>query len=196
MVFAMIPGENDSIMVPIPQYHFVLRFHRTVRRRPCPSTLMRRVSGPWMWLRVAESVNEARAKVFNVSIRLVFINLKPTGASVRGMSQLIQFAYDMRLVLCADEVCQENLCNSDKAFFSARYVLNKMRAHLEYTQEIVSFHTVSKGAYGECGMRGGYMEMHNFDPAVVSQDVQDRGNQPVLQHAGRALAVSMMVQYP
>jgi aspartate/methionine/tyrosine aminotransferase len=37
------------------------------------------------------------------------------------------------------------------------------------TQEVVSFHTVSKGAYGECGMRGGYMEMHNFDPAVIDQ---------------------------
>ena len=35
--------------------------------------------------------------------------------------------------------------------------------------ELVSFHTVSKGAWGECGMRGGYMECHNFDPAVVDE---------------------------
>ena len=35
--------------------------------------------------------------------------------------------------------------------------------------ELVSFHTVSKGAWGECGMRGGYMELHNFDPAVVDE---------------------------
>jgi hypothetical protein len=35
--------------------------------------------------------------------------------------------------------------------------------------EIVSFHTVSKGAYGECGLRGGYMELYNMDPEVIDQ---------------------------
>lgn len=29
--------------------------------------------------------------------------------------------------------------------------------------ELVSFHTVSKGVYGECGLRGGYMELTNID---------------------------------
>ena len=35
--------------------------------------------------------------------------------------------------------------------------------------ELLSMHTVSKGAYGECGLRGGYMEMHNVSPAVVDE---------------------------
>ena len=35
--------------------------------------------------------------------------------------------------------------------------------------ELASFHTVSKGAYGECGLRGGYVELHNFDPEVVNE---------------------------
>ena len=35
--------------------------------------------------------------------------------------------------------------------------------------ELLSLHTVSKGAYGECGLRGGYMEMHNVSPAVVDE---------------------------
>ena len=34
--------------------------------------------------------------------------------------------------------------------------------------ELVSFHSVSKGVLGECGTRGGYMELHNFD-----RDVRD-----------------------
>jgi aspartate/methionine/tyrosine aminotransferase len=29
--------------------------------------------------------------------------------------------------------------------------------------EIVTFHTVSKGVYGECGMRGGAMELMNIE---------------------------------
>jgi glutamate--glyoxylate aminotransferase len=35
--------------------------------------------------------------------------------------------------------------------------------------ELVSFHTVSKGVYGECGLRGGYMEMVNIHPGTVSE---------------------------
>ena len=35
--------------------------------------------------------------------------------------------------------------------------------------ELASFHTVSKGTYGECGLRGGYVEVHNFDPEVVNE---------------------------
>lgn len=32
--------------------------------------------------------------------------------------------------------------------------------------ELVSFHTVSKGYWGECGQRGGYFEMTNISPKV------------------------------
>ena len=35
--------------------------------------------------------------------------------------------------------------------------------------ELVSFHSVSKGFLGEGGVRGGYMELHNIDPAVATQ---------------------------
>ena len=34
---------------------------------------------------------------------------------------------------------------------------------------MVSFHSTSKGVIGECGRRGGYMELHNIDPYVQSQ---------------------------
>jgi len=29
--------------------------------------------------------------------------------------------------------------------------------------ELISLHSVSKGLQGECGLRGGYFEVHNFD---------------------------------
>ena len=35
--------------------------------------------------------------------------------------------------------------------------------------QIVSFHSTSKGLIGECGRRGGYMELHRIDPYVQSQ---------------------------
>lgn len=30
--------------------------------------------------------------------------------------------------------------------------------------ELISMNSVSKGLFGECGLRGGYMETHNLDP--------------------------------
>jgi aspartate/methionine/tyrosine aminotransferase len=33
--------------------------------------------------------------------------------------------------------------------------------------ELVSFHSTSKGLYGECGHRGGYMEVVGFDEKVI-----------------------------
>lgn len=34
--------------------------------------------------------------------------------------------------------------------------------------ELISFHTVSKGVYGECGLRGGYFECLNIHPDTVA----------------------------
>lgn len=47
--------------------------------------------------------------------------------------------------------------------------------------ELVSFHTVSKGVYGECGLRGGYMELTNIDQRYLSTSV-----------CGRALRIFIM----
>ena len=35
--------------------------------------------------------------------------------------------------------------------------------------ELISFHTVSKGVYGECGLRGGYFETLNIHPETVAE---------------------------
>ena len=36
-------------------------------------------------------------------------------------------------------------------------------------QELISYHSTSKGLMGECGLRGGYMELENIDPYVQGQ---------------------------
>ena len=35
--------------------------------------------------------------------------------------------------------------------------------------ELASLHSVSKGLTGECGLRGGYTYLHNFNPYVWEQ---------------------------
>lgn len=38
---------------------------------------------------------------------------------------------------------------------------------------LISFMSTSKGWHGECGLRGGYMEMINFDPDVKGTFLKD-----------------------
>ncbi len=35
--------------------------------------------------------------------------------------------------------------------------------------ELLSYHTVSKGTGGECGLRGGYVEMTNIHPGTIDE---------------------------
>jgi len=60
-------------------------------------------------------------------------------------------------------VYQENVYyKQDKPFVSFRKVLRSMGPEFNDV-ELVSFHSTSKGVLGECGMRGGYMELTNID---------------------------------
>jgi aspartate/methionine/tyrosine aminotransferase len=34
--------------------------------------------------------------------------------------------------------------------------------------ELFSFHSISKGITGECGLRGGYVEISEIDPLVMA----------------------------
>lgn len=44
--------------------------------------------------------------------------------------------------------------------------------------ELASFHTVSKGAYGECGLRGGYFDLMNFHQGTVDELYKVRPRRP------------------
>jgi aspartate/methionine/tyrosine aminotransferase len=52
------------------------------------------------------------------------------------------------------------------AFCSAKRAAHECGLLESDAIELVSFHSVSKGVYGECGRRGGYMELVGIDPAV------------------------------
>lgn len=82
---------------------------------------------------------------------------------------VIQFAFEERLFLLADEVYQDNVYAEGSQFHSFKKVLMEMGPPYSTQQELVSFHSVSKGYMGECGFRGGYMEVVNMDPDVQQQ---------------------------
>jgi aspartate/methionine/tyrosine aminotransferase len=79
---------------------------------------------------------------------------------------ITEFCAEHGIVLLADEVYQTNVYAKGAEFVSAKKVA--LDCKLKNLQ-LVSFHSTSKGLVGECGRRGGYMELHHIDPYVQSQ---------------------------
>lgn len=168
---AIIRGPTDGVMVPIPQYPLYSASIALYGGELVPYYLEE--DGGWA-LNIDElqrSLDAAKSK--GITCRaLVFINPgNPTGQclTIENIRDLIDFCYHNKIILCADEVYQENIYNPSRPFVSARKVLASMNEEVRLGLELISFHTVSKGAYGECGLRGGYMELLNFDETVMAE---------------------------
>ncbi|XP_023604069.1 alanine aminotransferase 1 [Myotis lucifugus] len=69
----------------------------------------------------------------------------------------------------ARQVYQDNVYAEGSQFHSFKKVLMEMGPPYSTQQELASFHSISKGYMGECGLRGGYVEVVNMDPAVQQQ---------------------------
>ncbi|KAM4793339.1 LOW QUALITY PROTEIN: alanine aminotransferase 1 [Cyanocitta cristata] len=95
----------------------------------------------------------------------------PTGQvqSRECIEDVIKFAYEEKLFLMADEVYQDNIYAQGSAFHSFKKVLAEMGPPYSEVVELASFHSISKGFMGECGLRSGYVEVVNMDPEVKMQ---------------------------
>ncbi|XP_036951390.1 alanine aminotransferase 2 [Acanthopagrus latus] len=98
----------------------------------------------------------------------------PTGQvqSKKCIEEVLHFAYEENLFVMADEVYQDNVYSPDSQFHSFKKVLYEMGPEYFSNVELASFHSTSKGYTGECGFRGGYMEVLNMDPQVKAQLVK------------------------
>jgi alanine transaminase len=97
----------------------------------------------------------------------------------------------------ADEVYQENVYAEGKEFLSFRKVAREMGV-LEGDDsglQLVSFHSVSKGFLGECGLRGGYVELLGIDPAVKAE-IYKLASISLCSNVVGQVCVGLMVQPP
>jgi len=81
---------------------------------------------------------------------------------------VIKFCAREKLVLFADEVYQETLFTNEAQFHSCKKVLRDL-GHEYIKFQLMSIHSVSKGIYGECGLRGAYLELVAFSKEVKRQ---------------------------
>ena len=153
----LIDDGNDGIMIPIPQY-------------PLYSAAIRRCGGAqvdyfldeesgWAMDRalLESSLEGARERGVAVKAIVVINPGNPTGAVLdeETIGEVIAFAGENDLAIIADEVYQENVYDADAGFVSFARALGRSEVPL------FSVHSTSKGFCGECGHRGGYLEIRN-----------------------------------
>jgi alanine transaminase len=117
------------------------------------------------------SLKEALENGTNV-VAFVLINPgNPTGAVLtkQTVQDVVKFCSKHNLVLLADEVYQENVYNEQDKFYSCKRAAYDCGLLETNNIELASFHSTSKGVFGECGRRGGYMELTGFDENIKNQ---------------------------
>jgi len=180
-------------MIPIPQYP--LYSAALALKGGAPVNYYLDENDSWgLSIQALESAI-AKAKAEGVTSRaLAVINPgNPTGGVLTrsGMEGIVKFCEKENLVLCADEVYQENTYLSSKPFVSFKKVVREMGSNVE----LVSYHSTSKGYIGECGMRGGYFEAINIDPEVMDQMYKVASVSLCSNLTGQAM-VDLMVRPP
>ncbi|KAJ4814609.1 Alanine aminotransferase 2 [Rhynchospora pubera] len=170
MMQLLIRTENDGILCPIPQYPLYSASIALHGGSLVPYYLD---EGTGWGLEISElkkQLEEARSKGITVRALVVINPGNPTGQVLaeENQRQIVEFCKKEGLVLLADEVYQENIYVDDKSFNSFKKIARSM-GYGEDDLAVVSFQSVSKGYYGECGKRGGYMEITGFSADVREQ---------------------------
>jgi aspartate/methionine/tyrosine aminotransferase len=109
-----------------------------------------------------------------------------------NVAMVLDFARAHGLSVLADEVYQENVYRPGDRFVSFASVLVR-RGILDVP--LFSFHSVSKGFFGECGHRGGYLECRNV-PADVMAEVEKLQSVALCANSAGQLVTWMMVRPP
>jgi alanine transaminase len=143
------------------------------------------------------SLLEAKNNGVNV-VGFVLINPgNPTGQvlSKKAVQDVLRFCSKHKLVLLSDEVYQENVYDDDAEFYSSKRAAFDTGLLQSDEIELASFHSTSKGVFGECGRRGGYMELVGFDEKVMDHLYKLASSSLCSTIAGQIM-VSLMVRGP
>lgn len=165
---ALLKKPTDGFMIPIPQYPLYSATIELFGGTQIGYYLDEANSWQLNEEILTKSINDAKANEID-PVAIVVINPgNPTGAvlSLENIQMVINFAKKHKLAIMADEVYQDNVYAIDGMFHSFAKVMHQMG---EKDITLFSFHSVSKGFMGECGHRGGYMEIRNVPADVMGE---------------------------
>ncbi|PSS07279.1 Alanine aminotransferase [Actinidia chinensis var. chinensis] len=170
MMQLLIRSENDGILCPIPQYPLYSASIALHGGTLVPYYLDEATGWGLEISELKKQLEAAKSKGITVRALVVINPGNPTGQVLAEGNQreIVKFCKEESLVLLADEVYQENIYVPDKQFHSFKKISRTM-GYGDNDISLVSFQSVSKGYYGECGKRGGYMEVTGFSPEIREQ---------------------------
>ncbi len=167
VIFSLLRDEQDALLIPIPQYPLYSASLQLYGGKLAGYYLDEEHGWEFDEATLNESLEKAKKEGLTVKGIVVINPGNPTGSvlSYDTIRMVIAFAKKHNLVILADEVYQENIYQEGLSFVSFAKVMHDLN---ETTVSLFSFHSVSKGYLGECGHRGGYMEMRNIPPEVLA----------------------------
>ncbi|XP_072980018.1 alanine aminotransferase 2-like [Typha angustifolia] len=170
MIQLLIRTEKDGILCPIPQYPLYSASVTLHGGSLVPYYLNESTGWGLEVLHLKNQLEGACSQGIAVRALVVINPGNPTGQvlSEENQKEIVEFCRKDGLVLLADEVYQENVYAGDKKFNSFKRIARSMGYERDELS-LVSFHSVSKGYYGEGGKRGGYMELCGFSTDVKDQ---------------------------
>ncbi|KAK0743333.1 pyridoxal phosphate-dependent transferase [Schizothecium vesticola] len=172
LLHVICADDKSGILVPIPQYPLYTASLSLLNARCVPYLLDESKNWGTDLATIKSSYDAAVAAGTDVRAIVIINPGNPTGASLSGedIRAVIEFARQHRLVILADEVYQTNVFVGE--FISFKRALRELQRETPGAYdavELASLHSVSKGMVGECGHRGGYFELVNFDPEVQAE---------------------------
>lgn len=195
---AQATGSSAGFLIPIPQYPL---YSATLTMMGA-AAVQYHLDEANNWAtnvdEISKIVDTSKAQGIDLKTIVVINPGNPTGtvldeANIRG---IIDIAAEHGIVIIADEVYQANVYRGE--FVSFKKVLCKMQAetpHKYDTVQLASLHSTSKGMIGECGHRGGYMELVGFNPEVIDTIYKLAAVQLCATVPGQ-VAVELMVNPP
>ncbi|EJS44219.1 alt2p [Saccharomyces arboricola H-6] len=165
-------NSQSGLLIPIPQYPLYTASASLFNAQVLPYYLDEESDWSTRSDEIEKVAQDALEKGIKPSVLVVINPGNPTGAvlSEDTIAKICLIAAKYGITIISDEVYQENVFNNVK-FHSMKNVLRKLQ-HLYPGKfdnvQLASLHSISKGFMGECGQRGGYMEIVGF-----SQDIRD-----------------------
>jgi alanine transaminase len=173
LMTALVGSEADGIMIPIPQYPLYTAQLALLGGTVVPYYLDE--AKAWSFT-VAELEKAYGTACDNGVAPRAFVLINPgnpTGQVLdrKVLEEIVEWAHKRKIMIISDEVYQENIYAPGKKFCSMREVVLTAPGNIANEVQLASLHTVSKGMIGECGRRGGYMELLNV-PADARAQVE------------------------
>lgn len=171
VITALMKSPADGFMIPIPQYPLYSATITLYGAKQIGYYLDENNSWQLNEQILTTSLEHAKSEGIN-PVAIVVINPgNPTGAvlSHENIVMIINFAKKHNLAVMADEVYQNNVYAEGMAFYSFAKVMHQLG---EKSTPLFSFHSVSKGYMGECGHRGGYLELRNIPDDVMAEFIK------------------------